>query len=127
LSLLAFTTPKQFLGSVWPKIICAENGLAERVLFFYQKMEEKDLEETAQQCDQLAEFPVTSLNVVLKQVYAEHTNEAPISTPFLQVPAKHFSNSQNRRRTFLFCKVHQSLRRIHYTAKTKNEINKFCD
>ena len=78
LSLLAFTTPKQFLGSVWPKIICAENGLAERVLFFYQKMEEKDLEEMAQQCDQLAEFPVTSLNVVLKQVYAEHTNERPI-------------------------------------------------
>jgi hypothetical protein len=27
LSLLAFTTPKQSLGSVWPKILCTENGL----------------------------------------------------------------------------------------------------
>lgn len=30
-SLQAFTTPRQFLEKVWPKILSAENGLAERV------------------------------------------------------------------------------------------------
>ena len=41
-SLLAFTTPKQFLETVWPKMLTADNGFAERVLLFYQKKEEKD-------------------------------------------------------------------------------------
>lgn len=36
-SLLAFTTPKQFLETVWPKMLTADNGFAERVLPFYQK------------------------------------------------------------------------------------------
>ena len=32
-SLIAFTTPRQFLERVWPKIVEAENGLAERIVF----------------------------------------------------------------------------------------------
>ena len=63
--------PLRCPNNVWPKILRAENGLAERVLFFYQKMEEKDLEEMSQQCDQLAEFSMTLLHVVLEQIYAE--------------------------------------------------------
>lgn len=34
-SLLAFTTPKQFQETVWPKILSVENGFAERVLLCY--------------------------------------------------------------------------------------------
>ena len=37
LALLAFTTPQQFLESVWPKIVASKNGLAERLLFFLSK------------------------------------------------------------------------------------------
>lgn len=36
-SLLAFTTPKQFLETVWTKMLTADNGFTERVLLFYQK------------------------------------------------------------------------------------------
>ncbi|RMX55250.1 hypothetical protein pdam_00021360 [Pocillopora damicornis] len=43
-SFLAFTTPKQFLETVCPKMLSAENGLAERVLLFYHNKEEKDSE-----------------------------------------------------------------------------------
>ena len=37
LALLAFTTPQQFLESVWPKIVASKNGLAERLLFFIKE------------------------------------------------------------------------------------------
>ena len=77
-SLLAFTTPKQFLETVWPKMLFAENGLAERVLLLYQKKEEKDLEAMAQHCEELDNFPIQSLNVVLEQIYAEHNTVPPV-------------------------------------------------
>ena len=77
-SLLAFTTPKQFLETVWPKMLSAENGLAERVLLFYQKKEEKDLEVMAQHCEELDNYPIQSLNVVLEQIYVEHDNVPPV-------------------------------------------------
>ena len=67
-SLLAFTTPKQFLQTVWPKMLSAENGFAERVLLFYQRKEEKDLED----------FPIQSSDGVLEQIYAEHNNNPPV-------------------------------------------------
>ena len=67
-ALLAFTTPKQFLNRVWPQIIEAENGLADRVLFYYQAQHDIDLETMAQRYDQLAEFPVQSLKVVLEHI-----------------------------------------------------------
>lgn len=89
-SLLAFTTPKQFLKTVWPKILSAENGLAERVLLFYQKKEEKDLEAMAQHCEELNNYPIQSLNVVLEQIYAEHNN----------VPAVKYSMSASAREAF---------------------------
>ena len=78
LSLLAFTTPREFFGKVWPKILAAENGLAERILLFHQNMAEKDLEVMARSCDELEEFPIKSLNNVLEQVYADHTNDGPV-------------------------------------------------
>lgn len=78
ISLLAFTTPREFLGKVWPKILAAENGFAERTLLFYQKMVEKDLEAMAASCAELEEFPIKSFNRVLEQVYAEHTSNGPV-------------------------------------------------
>ena len=59
-SLLAFTTPKQFPETVWPKMLSAENGLAKQVLLFYQKKEEKDLEVMAQHCKELDNYPIQS-------------------------------------------------------------------
>lgn len=78
ISLLAFTTPREFLGKTWPKILAAENGLAERVLLFYQKMVEKDLEAMAASCVELEEFPINSLRQIFEQVYAEHTSDGPV-------------------------------------------------
>ena len=77
-SLLAFTTPKQFLKMVWPKMLFAENGLAEQMLLLYQKKEEKDLEAMAQHCEELDNYPIQSLNVVLEQIYAEHNTVPPV-------------------------------------------------
>lgn len=78
MSLLAFTTPRQFLEKVWPKILSAENGLAERILFFYQRMAEKDLEAMAQSSTQLDEFPIKSLTNVFEKIYADHTGDGPV-------------------------------------------------
>lgn len=74
-SLLAFTTPVQFLEKAWPKILNAENGLAERVLFFYQKRIERDLEEMSEFCQQLDDLPVKNLNTVLEQIFVEHNSD----------------------------------------------------
>ena len=60
------------------QILDAENGLAESILFIYQKPISKDLEEMAQLCEKLHEFPLKSLKVVLEQVYAEHNNDMSI-------------------------------------------------
>ena len=77
-SLPAFTTPKQFLEMVWPKMFSAENGLAERMVLFYQKKEEKDLEVIAQHCEELDNYPIQSLHVVLEQIYVEHNSVPPV-------------------------------------------------
>ena len=67
-SLIAFTTPRQFFQKAWPRILDAENRLAERVLFIYQKPISKDLDEMAQLCERLNNFPVKSLTVVLEEM-----------------------------------------------------------
>ncbi|KXJ06929.1 hypothetical protein AC249_AIPGENE19764 [Exaiptasia diaphana] len=74
-SLLAFTTPRQFLEKAWPKILQSENGLAERVLFFYQKRVERDLEEMAEYCQKLNDLPVKNLHTVFEQIFSEHHND----------------------------------------------------
>ena len=51
-SLIASTTPRQFLERVWSKMLEAENGLAERI-FFYQKRFHRDLEQMAEVSRQL--------------------------------------------------------------------------
>ena len=94
-SLIAFTTPRQFFQKAWPKILYAENGLAERILFIYQKPISKDLEEMAQLCEKLNDFPVKSLKVVLEQVYAEHNNDMSI---------KYSLNASAREAFFKFAK-----------------------
>ena len=53
IALLAFTTPQQFLESVWPKIVASKNGLAERMLFFYRRRSD-DLAENSDSLDELA-------------------------------------------------------------------------
>lgn len=71
LALLAFTTPQQFLESVWPKIVSSKNGLAERILFFYQRRsEDLDLEAMAENPDSLDEFAVKSLGDVFEKMGA---------------------------------------------------------
>ena len=55
IALLAFTTPQQFLESVWRKIVASKNGLAERMLFFYRRSED-----LAENSDSLDEFAVKS-------------------------------------------------------------------
>lgn len=69
--MLAFTTPRQFFAKAWPRIIDADNGLADRILFMFQKKVERDLEEMAGLAEQLEAFLVTSLNVVLEQIFVE--------------------------------------------------------
>ena len=88
LVLLAFTTPQQFLESVWPKIVNSKNGLAERILFFYQKRaEDIDLETMAENADSLDEFPVKSLGDVFEKIYLEH-NATPAVKYTLTASAK---------------------------------------
>ena len=99
-SLLAFTTPKQFLETVWPKMLSAENGLAERMLLFYQKKEEKDLEVMAQHCEELDNYPIQSLNVVLEQIYVE-LNSVP--------PVKYSLSASAREAFFKFAKPQDKL------------------
>ena len=77
-SLLAFTTPRQFLEKVWPKIMSAENGLAERVLFYYQVKVDKDLEMIASLCQELEDLPVKSLNVVFENIFTEHNQDVAL-------------------------------------------------
>ena len=100
-ALLAFTTPRQFLGNVWPKMIVAENGLADRFIFSYQKKEESDLEAMAEQSDRLKEFPVQSLKAVLEQVYAEHNNDTP--------PVKYTLDATAREAFFKFSKPAENM------------------
>ena len=76
LSLIALTTPRQFLEKVWPKIIDAENGLAERILFFFQKSSPRDLEETAVLCEQLQNFHLKSFSSIFEQIFVEHNTDA---------------------------------------------------
>ncbi|RMX49372.1 hypothetical protein pdam_00014776, partial [Pocillopora damicornis] len=67
-NLLAFTTPQQFLESVWPKIVASKNGLAEMLLFFYQRRsEDLNLEAMAENSDSLDDY---SLNLLA--IYGEH-------------------------------------------------------
>ena len=79
LALLAFTTPQQFLESIWPKIVASKNGLAERMLFFYQRRsEDLDLEAMAENSDSLDKFAVKSLGDVFEKIYVEHNTTPPL-------------------------------------------------
>ena len=70
LACLAFTTPQQFLESVWPKIVASKNGLAEGLLFFYQiRSDDLDLEAMAENSDSLDKFSVKSLGNVFEKKY----------------------------------------------------------
>ena len=77
-SMLAFTTPRQFFAKAWPQIIDAGNGLADRILFMFQKKVESDLEEMAGLAEQLEAQLVTSLNGVLEQIFVEHNNDETV-------------------------------------------------
>ena len=73
LALLAFTTPQQFLESVWPTIASTKNGLAERMMFFYQRRSvHMDLEAMAAHSDSLEEFSVKTLGSTFEKIYTEH-------------------------------------------------------
>ena len=68
LTLLAFSTPQQFLESVWPKIVASKNGLAERLLFFYQRRsEDLNLEAMAENSDSLDDYSLNLLAMYLKR------------------------------------------------------------
>ena len=99
-SLLAFTTPRQFLETVWPKMLTADNGFAERVLLFYQKREEKDLEAMADHCEAMENFSIQSLDGVMEQIYAEHNNNPPV---------KYTLNASAREAFFKFAKPQDNL------------------
>ena len=77
-SILAFTTPRQFLAKAWPQIIDADNGLADRILFMYQKKVERDLGEMAELSEQLEALSVNSLNVVLEQIFVGHDTDETV-------------------------------------------------
>ena len=68
LTLLTFTTPQQFLESVWPKIVASKNGLAEMLLFFYQRRsEDLNLEAVAENSDSLDDYSLNLLAMYLKR------------------------------------------------------------
>ena len=58
--------------------LCSHNGLADRILFMFQKKMERDLEEMAGLAEQLEAFSVTSLNVVLEQIFVGHNNDETV-------------------------------------------------
>ena len=99
---------KKFLHQVWPTIFEALNGLADRILFFYQKAVERELEEMAQLCEALQAFSVKSLKVVPNTITTILGN-----TAYLQVPVRPFTKSQSRKRTLGHCKV----QRLHVTRR----------
>lgn len=78
LSLLAFTTPNLFLADVWPRIVEARNGLADRFLVFYQSKRYLELEEIERASAELEEFSLKSFDTVFEQMYAEHNGEEVI-------------------------------------------------
>ena len=79
LALLAFTTPQQFLESVWPRIVGSKNGLSERILLFYQQRSEHlDLEVMAEHSNSLEEFPVKSMGCIFEKIYLEHNTKPPV-------------------------------------------------
>lgn len=96
LALLASTTPQQFLESVWPKIVSSKNGLAERILFFYQRRSgDLDLESMAENSDSLDEFAVKSLSDVFEKIYLEH-NTMPAVKYTLTASAKELFQAERR-------------------------------
>ena len=79
LALLAFTTPQQFLESVWPKSVSSKNGLSERILLFFQKRSHHaDLEFMAGQSNRLDQFAVKSLTDIFEKIYLEHNTNPPV-------------------------------------------------
>ena len=98
-SLIAFTTPRQFFEKVWPKILDSENGLAERILFFFQKRIPRDLERMAELSERLDEFALKSIKVVLEQIYVEHNSDS--------TPVRYKLSSDARDAFFKFAKSTQ--------------------
>ena len=90
-SLLAFTTPKQFQETVWPKILSVENGFAERVLLCYQK-EEKDLEAMAQRCEARGILQPSFWMSSLSRSIPNIRGILQLITPLLPVARRYFSS-----------------------------------
>ena len=81
-------------------MLTADNGFAERVLLFYQKREEKDLEAMADHCEAMENFSIQSLDGVMEQIYAEHNNNPPV---------KYTLNASAREAFFKFAKPQDNL------------------
>ena len=61
---------------MWPRIIEARNGLADRILLFYQSKKYLELEEIERASTQLEElFTLKSFDTVFEQIYMEHNGE----------------------------------------------------
>ena len=87
----AFTTPRQFLWKAWPWITDADNGLADRIWFMYQKKVERHLEKMAELSEQL--FPWTRWTSCLSKFLWSTILMKLLSICEVQVPEKHFSSS----------------------------------
>ena len=123
-SLLAFTTPKQFLQTVWPKMLSAENGFAERVLLFYQRKEEKDLEVMAQHSGALEDFPIQSLMECWSKSMLNITTIFQLSTPLLPLHGRHFLSLPSHKIICLTLKEPPLMSKPMST--TPSEISMYC-
>ena len=85
-------------------MLTADNGFAERVLLFFQKKEDKDLEAMADHCEAMENFSIQSLDGVMEQIYAEHNNNPPV---------KYTLNASVREAFFKFAKPQDNLPIFH--------------
>lgn len=86
-----------FFRKLGPKFLTQKINLLKRFCLDLPEtnIKLKDLEETAQLCEKLNDFPVKPLTVVLEQAYAEHNNGMSI---------KYSINASAREAFFKFAK-----------------------
>ena len=78
MSMFTYTAPRRFLTEIWPKVIAARNGLADRMLVVYEERVTRDMEDMEAFSTRLEAGTVKSLGTVYEQIYVDHHQEEPV-------------------------------------------------
>ena len=119
IALLAFTTPQQFLESVWPKIVASKNGLAERMLFFYRRRSD-DLAENSDSLDELAVKSHWSKKMKISTLcfFSTKNRLFPFSVLHWDAKGRRYRQSVGKQRM-------SSLLKHQHTSTSKNKSSSF--